>query len=101
YDLTSGDVGYEILLRLNVSNGGGTTSHDSNRLGPVLADPPASSTPPTIGGDSRDGGTITVDPGTWTGTGPIDYTYQWLRCDAQGDNCVPIPGATGPTYTPG
>ena len=84
-----------------MSNGGGSTTHDSNRLGPVAADPPSASTPPTVSGDPRDGGTLTAQPGTWTGTGPIDYTYQWLRCDADGDNCVAIPGATGSTYTPG
>src|SRR5262249_16683073 len=25
--------------------------------------------------------------------------FQWLRCDGNGNNCDPIPGATGQTYT--
>src|SRR5262249_39506677 len=27
------------------------------------------------------------------------YTYQWMRCDAQGLNCIAIPSATGVSYT--
>ena len=26
------------------------------------------------------------------------FTYQWQRCDAAGANCVPVAGATAPTY---
>ena len=33
--------------------------------------------------------------GTWTGTPPITYTYQWQRCDATGTSCADIAGATG------
>ena len=32
--------------------------------------------------------------------GHATYAYQWQRCDAAGNNCQDIPGATGSTYTP-
>ena len=41
---------------------------------------------------SRDGETLTAGDGTWTGTAPVTYTYQWQRCDADGTNCVDITG---------
>ena len=48
------------------------------------------------------GHTLFASTGTWTGTFPISYTYQWKRCDA-GDPvngpCVDIRGATGSSYT--
>jgi len=34
-----------------------------------------------------------------TGTGTIDYSYQWEDCDAQGKNCAAIAGATDASYT--
>jgi hypothetical protein len=44
------------------------------------------------------GDVLTADPGEWSGTGPLDYEYQWVRCDFYGENCVEIAGATGETY---
>ena len=84
YEIGEGDMGYEIVLRVTVSNGGGSTTHNSNRLGPATGDPPSVGTPPSVSGDPRDGGTLTANPGTWTGTGPIDTENQWVRCDANG-----------------
>ena len=39
-----------------------------------------------------------VTDGTWTGTAPIEYTYRWLSCDAAGNNCKDIAGATDNDY---
>jgi len=36
--------------------------------------------------------------GTWSGSG-LSFSYQWLRCDPDGTNCLPIPGATTANYT--
>jgi hypothetical protein len=59
---------------------------------------PANDDPPEISGTAREGETLTVSRGTWSGDGSITYTYQWHRCDAAGEACADIPAATGATY---
>jgi Glycosyl hydrolase family 26 len=58
------------------------------------ASAPTSTAAPTISGRAREGQTLTVEPGGWSGTAPLTYSYQWRRCDAAGGNCVGIDGAT-------
>jgi hypothetical protein len=55
---------------------------------------------PAGGGVAHDGEALSADPGSWNGTGTLSYGYQWQRCDANGDNCQNIAGATGSHYTP-
>jgi Tol biopolymer transport system component len=46
---------------------------------------------------------LTASTGTWSGTFPISYTYQWKRCDPKdpvNGPCVAITGATSSFYTP-
>jgi hypothetical protein len=62
---------------------------------PPPARAPANTTAPTISGTAQQGQTLTASPGSWTGTDPITYTYQWQRC---GSSCANIGGATGTTY---
>jgi calcineurin-like phosphoesterase family protein len=60
--------------------------------------PPVNTAPPTVAGVLEQGQTLTADPGSWSGTGPISYSYRWRRCDTTGGTCADIAGATGKTY---
>jgi hypothetical protein len=80
----------------------------------VAPPPPSGSGPPTnlsyptinlATGDSSPvvGHFLTASVGSWDGSFPITYTYQWKRCDAAdpvNGVCVEIPGATSSFYTP-
>src|SRR5579859_6357937 len=57
--------------------------------------PPKSLTIPALTGTAASGKTLSSSTGTWSGTQPIYYVYQWLRCDGTGAACAPISGATG------
>lgn len=58
---------------------------------------PASTAPPTIAGRAVRGRTLTEAHGAWS-FGPTAFAHQWLRCDAAGGLCAPIPGATAQTH---
>jgi hypothetical protein len=59
---------------------------------------PAGRALPSVVGTARVGEQITGTDGTWTGTGTISYTYRWDRCDAAGNSCAQVAGATRLTY---
>jgi hypothetical protein len=65
---------------------------------PPPPQPPTNSTLPAISGTAKPGQTLTATPGTWNGTAPIAYAYQWDSCDPTGASCVDIPNETTSTY---
>ena len=60
--------------------------------------PPVNAGLPSISGTVRQGETLTASHGSWGGAVPIDNTYAWQRCDANGTGCTSISGATDTTY---
>ncbi len=52
---------------------------------------------PAIKGVAAPGRKIRARAGRWLGTGPLVYTYVWLRCTIDGLRCAKS-GRTGPSY---
>ena len=101
YRLTSADLDKQIRVRVTARNADGSTSAESNPVGPVSSgDAPQNSAAPTVAGSALVGSTLTADEGRWT-NGPTSFAYQWLRCDSAGANCGALAGATAKTYRVG
>ncbi|HEY5198571.1 MAG TPA: PQQ-binding-like beta-propeller repeat protein [Solirubrobacteraceae bacterium] len=99
YAATAGDAGQTLRVEVTATNDAGDGDGVlSPATAPVLPALPASTHPPTISGPADVGGTLTADPGTWSGS-PTGFAYQWEEC--QGPNCEPIDGATATTFVPG
>ena len=90
-------VDLTVRVKVTASNAAGSASAFSTAVGPIVADPPANTAPPSISGTARVGELLTAAAGTWAGTG-IAYTYEWRRC--AGGPCAAIAGATSSTYRP-
>ncbi len=98
YTLAAADLASSIDVVVTASNAEGSASATSPETTPVLAVLPAETELPAISGSLEDGALLSASPGTWTGTAPINFAYQWQRCSLLGGGCENIPGATGSTY---
>ena len=100
YRLTARDVGRRMRVSITASNAEGSQTSMSKAtsvVAPALV-APANSEPPTVSGTAQEGSSLVVRAGTWKGTKPISYTYEWKRCNAAGGACVVIDDARGTTY---
>jgi hypothetical protein len=101
------DIGHTIRIRITAANGAGeesVTSPPSELVEEYIPESPEefpfdvslSYDQPLVGYD------ISVDSSHWIhhGQGPEVVERQWLRCDLEGEGCLPIPEATGYSYTP-
>src|SRR5206468_8069833 len=52
--------------------------------------PPTNTTRPSVTGSPVVGKVLTAHNGTWTGTAPIAFKYQWTRCSGTGTGCTAI-----------
>ncbi len=65
---------------------------------PPVPGPPVSVTAPQMTGVSRAGRVLHASQGTWNGTLPMSFAFQWQRCDGTGSGCVDVLGATGANH---
>jgi len=98
YVLAEADVDATVRVVVTAVNDVGSSTATSDPTAVVVQEPTNTSSP-TISGTLREGQTLTANPGTWSGTQPISYAYQWSRCEEDDADCGVIPGATSATYT--
>jgi len=101
YVPAAGDVGFRLRATVTATNNAGSASSASNLTATVVAaeTPPSVTKQPDPHGTAQVGQTVTVDNGSWNGTTPLTYTYQWQRCSTSG-TCTSISGATKSSYVP-
>ena len=80
-----------MKLRVTATNADGVTVAESEP-GPVVdAIAPVATAVPKLTGTAQDGSRLTATSGTFTGTAPLRYAYEWQRCS--GGTCTAIPDA--------
>ena len=100
YTVALSDLGDTLRVVVTAGNPGGSAFAPSavSTVVSATASPPSNTSPPTISGTLVDGQMLTADPGTWSGTIPMTFSYQWQRCDSSGAGCANIAGATAQAY---
>ena len=99
YELTASSAGNTLRIVVTAKNAVSVTEAASSAT-PVVTAPPSNTGLPSVSGSPRDGLMLSADVGTWSGSTPITFAYQWESCNARGEECQDIEGATAPTYVP-
>ena len=100
YTLTSGDLGDRIRVLVKASDSEGNTTAVSEPTTEVATAALTELTHPSISGVVQSEGSLSADPGIWSGSGAVSYAYQWEKCNASGEDCSAIEGAEAQTYAP-
>jgi hypothetical protein len=100
FALTSTQVGKTIRVLVGATNSAGSAQAYSQPTAKVaqLGNAPANTAQPDPSGIAQEGQKITVNNGSWAGTTPISFSYQWQRCRPNTSTCPFISGATHHGY---
>jgi hypothetical protein len=98
YVLREGDAGFRIRSQVVATNVDGSARATSNPTGVVISVRPTNLVEPSISGTAAVGSRLQANRGEWAGDQPITYSFIWLRCNTQGDNCSEIQGANDTDY---
>jgi hypothetical protein len=104
YVPTVADIGFSLRVWITGTNLAGSDTLITNHTFPIVDKPhfaPTATLSPSIAGVALPKRQLTADIGTFSGDLPISTSFQWYRCDAVGDDCHAIPGATKVVYFPG
>ena len=100
YTVAHERVGHTLRVKVTATNSAGEASVISAQTATVVTSAPVNTVLPVISGEAMEEKTVTASTGTWAGTPPLEYSYQWEDCDSLGQGCLPISGATGASYQP-
>ena len=95
--LDPSEIGKTLAVVVTATNAAGSTSATSSVTGLIAGILPKNTALPSISGVLQDGGLLSVATGSWSGSEPISYEYQWQLCNSLGKACEELTGATGST----
>jgi hypothetical protein len=96
YQLTAADLGHVVRAEVSAHNAAGTTGFVPSAPSPVVVAPPTATAPPVLSGKAAVGKKLSTTGGMWSTT--VTFSYQWLRCRADGTGCKKIRGARAATH---
>ncbi len=99
--LSPADVGSTVRLAVKATNVAGSTTAFSPASSVIAALLPSNTSLPSIGGLLKLGKELTASTGSWSGTTPMTFGYQWQLCNPLGGGCANILKATSPTFALG
>ena len=99
YVPSAADVGHTLRVVVTASNDSGSTPATSAQTAAVLISAPVNDTAPAITGSAVQAQVLSASTGGWENS-PAGFAYQWLQCDATGNGCASIAGATASSYVP-
>ncbi|MDO8188992.1 glycine-rich protein [Conexibacter sp. JD483] len=89
HEVVADDAGHQLVCRVTASNARGSATATSNAIDVLAYVPLSPLDAPRVTGERRVGGTLTCDPGRWSGAAL--FSYRWLRDGEQ------LAGATAAT----
>jgi hypothetical protein len=102
YRIRAADRGFRIRFRVTARNATGSTTRASNPTAIVqpadASGAPTNTSRPTISGTPAPGNRLDASRGSWSGDQPMTFGFRWIRCNAQGNDCGDISGATENNY---
>jgi hypothetical protein len=98
YVIVHEQVGHTIRVKVTAKNSASEATATSSATATVVAAPPVITALPAVSGTTKEGETLSAGTGSWAGTEPFSYTYQWRSCNSSGESCSNISGATSSTY---
>ncbi len=99
YTLTDDDVTLRLRVQVTGTNANGSTTLDpSGATNTIFPQEATQTAPAEIHGDAIVGETLISTVGKWKYPGTT-YQREWLRCEADGSDCVTLTGETAPGHT--
>jgi hypothetical protein len=95
YVAAQADAGKTLRVKVTATNSAGSSSAVSP-ASPTVTAPPLNTELPSVSGQAIRDHFEHAAGGTWTGTQPISYAFQWERCNSQ--SCSPLGGETATSY---
>jgi len=93
-------IGYTVAVAAyDEANNSSTRAKLTQSTASCQGQPPVNTVSPLVSGVTTQGQTLSSSTGSWSGSMPMSFAYQWQRCDASGGNCAAISAATASSYT--